>query len=164
MNGHDQPQTERRLHLRPIDRSNVKDVIALSVSDAQDEFVAPNVYSLAEAYAAEHVWARAIYAGDTPVGFLMLADDDTRPRYYLWRFMIDKRYQRLGYGLAAMSLLHDYVRSRPNGNEIFVSYVRADGGPEAFYKGLGYVDTGTVTHGEHEAVLNLAPPESGPDG
>ena len=150
-----QPRAEPVVHLRMVDRSNVKDVIKLSVSDAQVEFVAPNVHSLAEAYAAERVWVRAICDADTPVGFLMLSDDDSQPRYYLWRFMIDERFQGLGYGAAAMALVHDYVRSRPRGDEILVSYVRAEGGPEAFYKGLGYVDTGTVRHGEHEAVLDL---------
>ena len=150
-----QPRAESVVHLRMVDRTNVKDVIKLSVSDAQEEFVAPNVHSLAEAYAAERAWVRAIYNADTPVGFLMLSDDDSQPRYYLWRFMIDERFQGLGYGAAAMGLLHDYVRSRPRGDEIFVSYVRAEGSPEAFYKGLGYVDTGTVRHGEHEAVLDL---------
>ena len=153
--------TESGVHLRAIDRSNVRDVINLSVSDAQDDFVAPNVISLAEAYAADRVWVRAIYDDDIPVGFLMLSDDDVEPRYYLWRFMIDERYQGRGYGAVAMRLLHEYVRSRPSGDEILVSYVREDGGPEAFYKGLGYVDTGDVSHSRHnrhaqyEAVLDL---------
>ena len=46
-------------------------------------------------------------------------------------------------------------KTRPGGDKIFLSYVRADGGPESFYKSLGYVDTGLVHDGEREAVLDL---------
>ncbi len=141
--------------LRVVDSDNVRAIIELSVSQAQSEFVAPNVWSLAEAYAADHAWVRAIYRDDEPVGLIMLSDDDTQPRYYLWRFMIDKRFQGKRYGAAAMELLHDYVRSRPGGDKIFLFYVPAEGGPEAFYKGLGYVDTGRIHEGEREAVRDL---------
>lgn len=153
----DQPARSAAAHvtLREVTDDNVEDVIALSVSDAQTEFVAPNVKSLAQAFATTKVWVRAIYADDQPVGFVMLSDDTEKPRYYLWRYMIDHRYQGLGFGKRALDLVHDYVRGRPGGDRIFLSYVPAEGGPEGFYKGLGYTDTGRVHGGEVEAVLEL---------
>ena len=111
--------------------------------------------SLAQAFATTKVWVRAIYAADEPVGFVMVSDDDDKPRYYLWRFMIDERHQGKGYGSAALELVHDYVRTRPGGDRIYLSYVPADGGPEAFYKSLGYEDTGVNHGGETEAVKLL---------
>ena len=147
--------SDAEIALRIVDSDNVKAITDLSVSEAQNEFVAPNVWSLAEAYAADHVWVRAIYVGDDPVGFVMLSDDHLQPRYYLWRFKIDEGFQGKGYGASAMRLLHEYVRTRPGGDKIFLSYVPADGGPESFYKSLGYVDTGLVHDGEREAVLDL---------
>ena len=39
------------------------------------------------------VWMRAIYAGDTPVGFLMTSEAPDRGDYFLWRLMIDARFQ-----------------------------------------------------------------------
>lgn len=141
--------------LRKVDDSNVNQIIDLSVADSQQDFVAPNVRSLAQAYATTKVWVRAVYADDEPVGFAMLSDDHEKPRYYLWRFMIDERYQGKGYGKTALGLVHDYVRSRPGGDRIYLSYVPAEGGPEHFYKALGYVDTGVVHDGENEAVLAL---------
>jgi diamine N-acetyltransferase len=141
--------------LRPIDDDNVRAVIDLDVADDQRAFVAPNVRSLAEAFATTKVWVRAIYAGETPVGFAMLSDDDERPRYYLWRFMVDARYQGMGFGGAALDLVHEYVRSRPGGDRIHLSYVPDDGGPGPFYRSFGYVDTGRVHDGEREAVKVL---------
>lgn len=143
------------ISLRDVNDENVQAVIDLSVSDSQTEFVAPNVVSLAEAFATTKVWVRAVYAGDEPVGFVMLSDNDEKPRYYLWRFMIDHRHQRNGYGSQALELVHEYVRGRPNGTEIYLSYVPAEGGPEGFYKAHGYEDTGRIEDGEHEAVRQL---------
>ena len=101
------------------------------------------------------MWVRAVYADDDPVGFAMVSDDDEKPRYYLWRFMIDHRHQGQGYGRAAMGLVHEYVRTRPGGDRVFLTYVPEEGGPEGFYKSLGYEDTGRVHHGEVESVLML---------
>lgn len=143
--------------LRVVDDDNVQAVIDLEVAPGQEDFVAPNVKSLAQAFATTKVWVRAVYAGDEPVGFVMVSDDDEKPRYYLWRFMIDHRHQGRGYGRQAMGLVHDYVRTRPGGDRVYLSYVPADGGPEGFYKGLGYEDTGRVHGGEVEAVLELVP-------
>lgn len=141
--------------LREVTDDNVMAVIDLEVAPDQTGFVAPNVKSLAQAFATTNVWVRAVYADDEPVGFVMLSDDVDKPRYYLWRFMIARHHQGKGYGRQAMALVHDYVRSRPGGDRIHLSYVPADGGPELFYKGLGYVDTGRVEHGEREAVKEL---------
>lgn len=141
--------------LREVTDDNVIAVIDLEVAPDQTEYVAPNVKSLAQAFATTKAWVRAVYADDTPVGFVMLSDDADKPRYYLWRFMIDRHHQGKGYGRQAMALIHDYVRSRPGGDRIHLSYVPAEGGPEPFYKGLGYVDTGRVHDGEVEAVKEL---------
>ncbi len=130
-------------------------VVRLGVGPHQQAFVAPNAVSLAQAYATTKAWPRAIYAGDVPVGFTMLSDDDEQPRYYLWRFMIDRRHQGRGYGRAAMDLVEEYVRTRPGGDRLYLSYVPAPGGPEHFYRSLGYEDTGRVHGGEREMVKRL---------
>lgn len=151
------PSSSSTVTLREITEEDVRSILDLSVSEAQNEFVAPNAVSMAEAFVTTKVWVRAIYADDTAVGFAMLSDDDEQPRYYLWRFMIDQRYQRMGLGKRAMDLVHEYVRTRPEGDRVYLSYVPADGGPEHFYKSIGYEDTGVVRGGEVEAALNLAP-------
>jgi diamine N-acetyltransferase len=141
--------------LREIDDDNVRTILELNVAPHQKAFVAPNSVSLAQYGVTSKAWTRAIYAGETAVGYVLLSDDDTKPRYYLWRFMIDRRYQRKGLGGQAMALIHDYVRSRPGGDRIYLSYVPIRGGPEPFYKSLGYKDTGVEHEGELEAVLIL---------
>ena len=146
---------DSRVTLREIDDNNVRAILELDVAPHQKAYVAPNAVSLAQYAVATKAWTRAIYAGEIPVGYVLLSDDDDKPRYYLWRFMVDRRYQGKGFGRDAMALIHDYVRSRPGGTRLYLSYVPLRGGPELFYKSLGYVDTGVEHEGELEAVLDL---------
>ena len=50
----------------------------------------------------------------------------------------------------------DYVKTRPNATYLGASYVPADGGPEGFYKKLGFEPTGEVEHGEIVVRLPLS--------
>lgn len=141
--------------LEEVTAANLRAVMQLRVTPQQEDFVAPNSVSIAEHCYAEESWMRAIYADGSPVGLVLLSERRAVPRYYLWRYMIDARHQGLGFGGKAMQLVIDYVRTLPNADSLFVSYVKAPGGPRDFYAGLGFADTGRESHGEHEMVLAL---------
>jgi diamine N-acetyltransferase len=137
------PTTGPRVSLRTVTRENLRDVLMLNVAPEQARFVASNAVSIAQAhFQPEVAWFRAIYADDTAVGFLMLHDDPDKPEYHLWRFMIDHRYQKLGYGRSALELLLDHVRGRPGAVALTLSYVPGDNGPGAFYERMGFAHTG----------------------
>jgi diamine N-acetyltransferase len=146
------PTRDAVVTLREITSANLRQVLRLKTTKAQENFVAPNEYSIAEAYfERDHAWFRAIYADETPVGFAMLYDDPhdpEGPNYYLWRFMIDERYQRMGFGRQALDRIVEHVRTRPNATNMTLSYVDEEGGPGDFYHGYGFVDTGEIDHGE----------------
>jgi len=142
------------LSLREITHETVRAICDLEVAPEQTEFVASNARSIAEAYFQPKAWFRAIYAGGTPVGFVMLYDDPEEARYFLWRFMIAAEHQGKGYGKAALDRLVDYVRNRPNATELRCSYVPGEAGPGAFYAKYGFVETGELLHGEN--VISLA--------
>lgn len=143
-----QPTRESVVSLREVTKETVRTILRLRTTKEQENFVAPNDFSIAEAYfEREHAWFRAIYADETPVGFAMLYDNPEKeegPTYYLWRFMIDQRYQRMGFGKQALDLLVAHVRTRPNATHMTLSYVPGEGGPAEFYHRYGFVDTGEV--------------------
>ena len=141
--------------LREVTKATVRTIIDLEVAEDQRHLVAPNAVSIAQAYFEPKAWFRAIYAGDEPVGFIMLFDDPDEPVYYLWRMMLDARYQRKGYGEQALDLLVDYVRTRPGATEIIVGAVPGPRSPMPFYERYGFVDTGEVEHGEVILKLEL---------
>lgn len=59
-------------------------------------FAASNAVSLAQALSHGEAWYRAIYAGETPVGFVMLEVWPERAEYGIWRFMIGAAHQGQG--------------------------------------------------------------------
>ncbi len=142
-----------KMQLREISSETVRLICDLSVREDQKIFVASNAISISQAHFSKHAWFRAIYADDIPVGFLMLEDQPEKPEYYLWRFMIDQKYQRVGLGAKALKLLIQHVKNRPNATELITSVLQDEGGPQGFYEKQGFMLTGEYEEGE--AILRL---------
>ncbi|MCB8943679.1 MAG: GNAT family N-acetyltransferase [Ardenticatenaceae bacterium] len=141
--------------LRELTAESAMKIVKLQVAPEQEKFVASNVISIAQAYFEPKHWMRGIFADEEPVGFLLLYDDPEEPNYFLWRLMVDQQYQRRGYGRFAVNLLIDYVKTRPNATELFVSCVPGEGSPQPFYESLGFVDTGELIGTENVLRLSL---------
>jgi diamine N-acetyltransferase len=147
--------------LQPITQSNRDALDGLRVSPAQRRFVSGVSESLRQA--AEHPGARAIpwgvYAEDTPVGFVMIADEVDGPPYiaqYLWKLLIDERHQRKGYGTATLDLIVQYFRGRPGVEVIWTSAGQGDGSPIPFYERYGFEQTGDIQDGEVKLRLTIS--------
>jgi len=128
------------VELREVTRETVRAVCGLGVRPEQRDYVAPNVRSIAEAYFEPRAWFRAVYAGDEPVGFLMVREDTEQNEFYLWRFMIAAEHQGKGYGRRALELLVDTIRGR-GATELISSYVPGEHSPRGFYLRLGFEET-----------------------
>jgi diamine N-acetyltransferase len=145
--------------LRPISESNREAVEALRVAPGQERFVSTVTDSLLEAAAEPDGRALywAVYADETPVGFVMISDEVGGPRYiaqYLWKLFIDERYQRRGFGTATLDVIVDYFRARPGVDVMWTSAGRGDGSPITFYEGYGFEQTGEIVF-DNEVLLRL---------
>ena len=78
--------------MREITRETVNSILNLRVTKEQERFVASNAVSIAQAYFSADAWFRAIYADETPVGFLMLSEEPDEGEYFLWCLMVDAQY------------------------------------------------------------------------
>ena len=151
--------------LQPITWKNCDDVYELEVSDSQKNFVAPNPFSLSEAYASvvdDSVptrYAFAICNGDEVVGFAMIYfetgdknpfKDDDQPFYFFNRFMIGKQFQGRGYGKAAMTLVIEHVKTWPQGkaSSFYTSFEPSNDLVRKLYADFGFVETGEIMHEE----------------
>lgn len=147
--------------LREITADTVIAVVRLSVAEHQKGFVASNAVSLAQALFAPEAWYRAIYCGDEPAGFVMLEDESllspppAQPEVGVWRFMIDQRFQGRGIGRAALQHVIAHVRAKGLFRSLALSYVPGPGCPEPFYRGLGFLPTGTMDSDEVVLALPL---------
>ena len=118
------------VRLVKVNTHNFDSMIHLSLTDEQKKYLVENIYSLAEAYATlaegRYVQCFGVYAGEIPVGFLMISYDFQSccraevpdfiiNNYDIWRLMIDKNYQGKGYGKEAVRLALEYIRTFPCG-------------------------------------------------
>jgi diamine N-acetyltransferase len=143
------------VQLKEITAKTVWPIMNLDVAEYQSTFVAPNAHSIAEAHFSQEAWFRGIYAGDIPVGFVMLHIDTNEPKYFLWRLMIDKGHQGKGYGFQAMQQVIEYVKTLSGANILETSYRPGEGDPSGFYYKLGFNETGEVLEGENVLRLQL---------
>jgi diamine N-acetyltransferase len=152
--------------LREITKESVRAVSLLDVGTGQEGLVAPNAFSIAQAHFHPEAWFRGVYADDTPVGFAMLEDwslatglepelYEGKPFVALWRFMIDARYQKYGFGAQAMTLLIAHARARSDAANMLLSFVPKENNPEVFYQRFGFVRTGEEDQGELVMKLPL---------
>ena len=136
------PSFVGEISLKEVTRENFWAICNLKVSQSQELFVATNVVSIAEAYFSETAWLKAIYLGENPIGFMMLSKDIAHQKYILWRFMIDEKYQRKGFGRLAFQKLIDEVKVFPGATELTTSYVAGKGSPKDFFVKMKFIHTG----------------------
>ena len=137
-----------KITLRSIDRGNWRECIGLFVSDEQKSFVASNLFSLAQAKVFDECVPLGIYHGDAMVGFVMYALDDQDHNYWIYRLMIDQRYQRQGFGKAAMIKVMDRLKGFPDCVRVRISYEPENEGAALLYRNLGFRETGDIIEGE----------------
>jgi GNAT superfamily N-acetyltransferase len=154
--------------LAEITGENREAVLALRVAPGQEQFVSSVRESLAEAAEYPHAkpWYRAVFASGGepagPVGFVMVSwNCEPRPPeiigpWFLWKLLIDERYQRRGFGAAVVRQVAELVRAE-GATELLTSYVPEDGGPAGFYQRLGFVPTGELDS-EGEVIVRLRLP------
>jgi len=158
------------MELVKITNKNVWDITKLKVHEDQTDYVASNGYSIIEAYATRESGYTALpfglYEDGKPVGFVMIGygsiGDEEEPivakdSYCLWRFMIDKDYQRKGLGKRAMEAVMKYINSFPCGkaNYCWLSYEPENVVAKALYRKYGFEETGEMDGEEIVAVCVL---------
>ena len=142
-----------KVSLREITKETINSILDLKVAEGQEDLVGDNGNSIALAHFAEKAWFRGIYAGDQPVGFVMLSIDREKPEFYLWRFMIDSAHQKKGYGKRAMELIIEEVRAQPEAKELTLHVMDLPHSAQTFYEALGFRATGEME--EDELVMSL---------
>jgi GNAT superfamily N-acetyltransferase len=105
--------------LGEITDSNRDAVLSLRVAPEQERFVGSVRGALADAAEYPHArpWYRVVLAAEKPVGFVMLSwNVEPQPPeiigpWFLWKLLIDERYQGRGYGLEVVRQVAELVRA-----------------------------------------------------
>ena len=141
--------------IKPITESNWEEAANLRILPEQVDFLTPNVYSIAESKFHPELVPCAIYLETTMVGFLMYCRDPRDDQYWLYRFMIDERYQGKGYGKKALLELIEIIRALPNAPELNVGFDLENHVAANLYKSVGFIEGDLAPWGERTAKLDL---------
>jgi len=141
------------IRIVPLDADNWEEAAKLTLREDQVDFIASNLASIAESRFHPELQPCAIYCGETMVGFTMYARNPNDDQYWIYRFMIDRRYQRRGLGLRAMPVLIERISGLPNVPEINISYDDHNEPARQLYRRAGFVEGDIAPWGERTAKL-----------
>lgn len=155
---------------KEITNANIWKVCLLEPFENQKDFVAENMQSLAEAYATRNegnnALPLAVYNDFDLIGFIMIGKGTVgnenesnliKENYSLWRLMIDKKYQRKGFGKQTIDAAINLIRTFPFGEakKVWLSYEKENTRARDIYRKYGFVENGEMCGNEIIAVYEL---------
>ena len=136
------------IKLQDINKGNFIEVVGLELTKEQQKVIATNLESLAQAYACRDICrAFAICDDEKVVGFMLLQVNKADSHYDIWRIMIGKDSQGMGYGKKALLLAIDYL-IKEGAKVIHMSHQTNNYKPSNLYQKVGFKYTGEIEDGE----------------
>lgn len=133
------------IEFKEVTEENFYDVINLEIDDYQQrkKFVAPNVRSLAECYLYRHendVFPYAVVTDGKVIGFILIDIDETEREFMIWRMMVDKNYQRRGFGKQTVRKAIQIAADSGKYDIVIADYVKGNDGMGHLLRSLGFKD------------------------
>lgn len=142
------------VNLKKISEDNFYQILKIKMPDDQ-RFVAPNVYSLAEAWLYPSARPFGVYDDDRIIGFLMLDWDEEEKDLGIWRLMIALDQQNKGYGQQVIRLVIEMAKENGKFVSVSLDYEPDNKVGEHVYYKLGFRPTGEIDEGEIVMKLDL---------
>lgn len=147
----------KKIYLKPIDKNNWEEAIRLSVKEEQQTFIASNLYSIAEVQFLDHFYAKGIYLDNEMTGFTMFGIDPDDNNYWIYRLMIDEKFQGRGIGEQVIYLVIEEIRRNNDANITFImiGYDPENLTAKFVYQKAGFIETELSSWGEQLAKYSL---------
>ncbi len=142
------------IELRPLTKQNWEDAADLRLGDDQREFIAENLWTIAETQFFPWVERRVIVADGEVVGLAAYGRDHDGAAWWLYRFMIGREHQRKGFGREALAALIAEWRFRQIAR-VTVGFHQQNAAAERLYLAAGFVPGPDASWGEKTATLTL---------
>ncbi|HEM3560854.1 TPA: GNAT family N-acetyltransferase [Streptococcus suis] len=114
------------IRLELVNKDNFDQVLDLEVAPKDQRRVASVEYSLAQAWLyrdSEVLFPYAVKSGQLTVGFLLLSYQPMENSYYIWRLLIDQKYQNQGFGKEVIRQVLQRARDDQQCHKVTVNYV-----------------------------------------
>ena len=147
------------LRLVELSAATIVAVNNMSLKPGQEQFLAPISYGIAATVINPQTsWQRVVLDANEVVAFVSANFDLEAPqehfRSVLWRINVDADDQGRGVGRFAVEKLIEEARER-NMDRVNVIYEAGEGGPELFFKRVGFTPVGETEYGEVIAEIRL---------
>ncbi len=115
----------------------------LEVNEDQQRFVASRDIILARAYMFRKYRAQAywVYANDNGIGIVLFLDSPDTNSYDISQILIDKSFQKKGYGTAAIKLILEKMKQDGKYSKVTTCYVEENIASKKLFEKLGFVET-----------------------
>jgi diamine N-acetyltransferase len=137
------------IKFKEITRDNFWECVSLTVMEGQSEFVTSNAVSIAQAKVQPECIPLAIYDDESMIGFLMYCIDEDDSQYWIYRMMIDEKYQSKGYGKKALDKLLEVIKADKTRSKIYLGVHKESVSAVKLYKRCGFEFDGQVFGSEH---------------
>ncbi|MGL4374458.1 MAG: GNAT family N-acetyltransferase [Turicibacter sp.] len=142
------------IHFEQVNRDNFWECVELSVADEQLEFVTSNGISIAQSKLQPECIPLVVYEDDKMIGFVMYCIDEDDSEYWIYRLMIDQKYQGAGYGTKTLRKLIDLIKQDKQHRKIFLGVHRESIAAVKLYQRAGFKFNGQVFGSEHMMRLD----------
>lgn len=121
---------------RTVTRSNLTDVLGLTVLDEQEDFIESMEECIQDAQEDERYVPLGLYCDGEIVGFAMYGQ--FKGRVWFDRFLIDQKYQGQGLGKHFFRKMLDYLGARFDSKYIYLSVYEENQAAIQLYESFGF--------------------------
>lgn len=135
------------IKLVEVNEQNWSEVVSLRVEEEQKKFLDQPIGILARGYVYRSCNARVfgIAKDEQMVGVARVKDMDEEPACYdLQQFMIDRRFQRKGYGTEALRMILSVLSEEMKYEQVEVCVDKGNAAALRMYQKNGFADTGYI--------------------
>jgi diamine N-acetyltransferase len=139
-----------------LNADNWYECCQLELTKEQEEYMEPNAISIAQSKFQPSLKPYVINYDGLTAGFLMFnSEPEELDGHWVYRIMIDKKFQGKGIGKKATQLMMDEMLKLADVKKIVVGYHPENKGAHHLYASLGFVDQGDRFGKEMAVVKSL---------
>ncbi|HFI2659883.1 TPA: GNAT family N-acetyltransferase [Streptococcus suis] len=132
------------IRLELVNKDNFEAVLQVQLAPEDQRRVASVEYSLAQAWLYRedgHLLPYAVKSGQKVVGFVLLSIQEDKS-YYVWRLLIDQKYQNRGYGKEVIRHILSLAKEDSSCQKVSVNYVIGNHKMRYILEKLGFQSVG----------------------
>lgn len=146
------------LNLIPVNPDNWRDAVFLTTDPEgkiplDEKWITSNAYSMLQCIYDDEWDCRILMDGEKAVGFVFYGFLAEEQRGYLCRYMIDRKYQNLGYGKNFLPIVVELIRAQYGCRTVYTSVHDENAHAKYLYESFGFVRTEEMDGEEHVYVL-----------